>query len=53
MRRHIPYTNGLLAAINKMAPDDGVFARARGDGDFDAWVLAGEEREFGLEESAR
>merc|ERR1712058_17032 len=47
---HAPHTDGPLLAIDVRAANDGVAARTRRDGDFDAGVLAGEGRQGGGEE---
>jgi hypothetical protein len=44
------YTDGLFAAVDICALDDGVFARARRDGDFDLGVCAGKGWEIVFEE---
>lgn len=46
------YANGLFAAVDICALDDGVFARTRRDGDFDLGVGAGKGWKIVLEESA-
>ena len=52
MRRHIPHADGLLAAVDVCPADDGMFARARGDGKFDGGVGGGEAGEVGVDEGA-
>ena len=47
------HTDGLFAAVDICALDDGVFAWARRDGDFDLGVCAGKGWEVVLEERAR
>lgn len=48
----IPHTDSALLAVDVGAADDGVAARTRRDGDFDAGVLAGEGGEGGGEKGA-
>lgn len=52
IRVHVSHTDGLFAAIDVLAFDDGVFVRTRRYGDFDAGVFFRKCREFGLEEVA-
>lgn len=49
----VAHTDGLFAAVDICALDDGVFAWARRDGDFDLGVCAGKGWEVVLEERAR
>lgn len=49
---HVSHTDSALLAVDVGAADDGVAARTRRDGDFDAGVLAGEGGEGGGEEGA-
>lgn len=46
------YANGLLAAVDICTLDDGVFARARRDSDFNLGIGAGKGWKVVLEESA-
>ena len=48
----VAHADVALAAIDVTAADYRVFARSRGDGDFDAGVFLGEGGEMGLEEGA-
>ena len=49
----VAHADGLFAAVDVGAFYDGVFARARRDGDFDLGVCFCEAREGGFEEGAR
>lgn len=40
--RHVPHADGLGAAVDVVANDDGVLAGSRGDGEFDLGVGGGE-----------
>lgn len=51
-RFQVAHADGFLPAVDVGARDDWVLARSRRDGDFDAWIFAGEFLEAAFYEGA-